>query len=137
MLNNVRGRHLGGASARKRLLDAAQRHFEVGDQTEICSRNLANEVGVSHILVNYYFGSRDDLIAAAVSLRVAPHHVIAAAIMPDGKIDFARLARGLIAVWEHPEQGELLTLSSPANSSLVTHTHRRCRQTSSTPYLKR
>ena len=109
MVNNVRGRPLGGASARKRFLDAAQRHFEVGDLTEISSRNLANEVGVSHTLVNYYFGSRDDLIAAAVSLRVALHHVIAAAIMPDGKIDLARLARGLIAVWEHPEQGELLT----------------------------
>ena len=69
-------------------------------------------------------------------MRVAPHHVIAAVIKPDGKIDLACLARGQIAVWEHPEQGELLT-RLPANSSLVAHTHRRCRHISSTPFLKR
>jgi AcrR family transcriptional regulator len=104
----MRGRPRGTSSARERLLEAAHRHFEAGDLTETSSRDLAGEVGVSHTLVNYHFGSRDALIATVVSLRVAPHDVIAAATMPDGKLDLARLARGLVAVWEHPEHGELL-----------------------------
>ncbi|MFG6444669.1 TetR family transcriptional regulator [Microbacterium sp. P07] len=108
MVNNARGRPRGPASARARLLDAAHRHFDAGDLAEISSRDLAAEVGVSHTLVNYYFGSRNAFIAAAVSLRVAPHHVIAAATMLDGTLHLPRLARGLIAVWEHPEHGQLL-----------------------------
>ena len=94
--------------ARQLLLDAAQRHFEAGDLATLSSRDLAGEVGVSHTLVNYHFGSRDGLLAAVVSLRAAPHHVIAAATLPDGSLDLPRLVRGLIAAWEHPEHGSRL-----------------------------
>lgn len=72
------------------------------------SRDLAAEIGVSHTLVNYHFGSRDGLLAAVVSLRAAPHHVIAAATLPDGTLDLHRLVRALIAAWEHPEYGSRL-----------------------------
>lgn len=108
VVNNPRGRPHGEASARQRLLDAARQHIDAGDLITISSRGLAAEVGVSHTLVNYHFGSRDALIATAMSLRAAPHDVIAAATMPDGRLDLTRLVRGLIAVWEHPEHGERL-----------------------------
>lgn len=89
-------------------MDAAQRHFERGDLAEISSRELAAEVGVSHTLVNYHFGSRDGLVAAAIALRAAPHDVIALSRDGDGAIDLSRLAHGILAVWEHPEHGERL-----------------------------
>jgi AcrR family transcriptional regulator len=89
-------------------MDAAQRHFDKGDLAAVSSRELAAEVGVSHTLVNYHFGSRDGLIAAAIALRAAPHDVIALARDRDGVLDLSRLAQGLLAVWEHPEHGARL-----------------------------
>lgn len=108
MVNKRAGRPRGDATARRRLLDAAHAHFEAGDLPSISTRALAAEVGVSHSLVNYHFGSRDALVAAAVSLRVAPHQVVAAATDEDGRIDLARLVHGLVRVWEHPDNGARL-----------------------------
>ncbi len=107
MVNKV-GRPPGGGEARRHLLDTAQKHFEAGDLAAVSARQLATEAGVSHTLVNYHFGSRDGLVAAAVSLRAAPHQVIASATDPDGTIDLTRLVRGLVQVWEHPEHGARL-----------------------------
>lgn len=89
-------------------MDAAQKHFERGDLAEVSSRELAAEVGVSHTLVNYHFGSRDGLVAAAIALRAAPHDVIALSRDGDGVVDLPRLAHGILAVWEHPEHGARL-----------------------------
>ncbi|MCC2028621.1 TetR family transcriptional regulator [Microbacterium sp. YMB-B2] len=107
MVNKV-GRPSGGGNARALLLNAAHRHFEAGDLAAISTRRLAAEVGVSHTLVNYHFGSRDGLLAVAVSLRAAPHQVIGAARDAEGRLDLARLVHGLVLVWEHPEHGARL-----------------------------
>ncbi len=72
------------------------------------SRKLASEVGVSHTLVNYHFGSRDGLVAAVIALRAAPHDVVALSLGADGAVDLTRLAHGILAVWEHPEHGARL-----------------------------
>jgi AcrR family transcriptional regulator len=89
-------------------MDAAQQHFDSGDLGVLSARALAAEVGVSHTLVNYHFGSRDGLVAAAIALRAAPHDVIALSRDSDGVLDLSRLAHGILAVWEHPEHGERL-----------------------------
>lgn len=89
-------------------MDAAQKHFEAGDLASVSSRELAAEIGVSHTLVNYHFGSRDGLIAAIIALRAAPHDVIALSRDGRGRIDVNRLAHGILAVWEHPEHGARL-----------------------------
>jgi len=107
MVNKI-GRPAGGGNARTLLLDAAHQHFEAGDLSMVSARRLAAEVGVSHTLVNYHFGSRDGLLAAAVSLRAAPHQVIGAATDSQGRLDVARLVHGLVLVWEHPEHGARL-----------------------------
>ncbi|WP_052193505.1 TetR/AcrR family transcriptional regulator [Microbacterium sp. ZOR0019] len=110
MVNKSPGRPRGSSTARARLLEAAQKHVLRGDLAAISSRRLAAEVGVSHTLVNYHFGSRDDLVAAAIALRAAPHDVIALARGRDGHgpVDLSRLAHGILAVWEHPEHGAQL-----------------------------
>ena len=107
MVNKV-GRPVGGGDARQLLLDAAHRHFSEGDLATISARSIAAEVGVSHTLVNYHFGSRDGLVAAAISLRIAPHQVVEAATDSSGDLDLARLVHGLVLVWEHPEHGTRL-----------------------------
>lgn len=110
MVNKRPGRPQGASTARARLLDAAHEHFESGDLAAYSSRQLAAEVGVSHTLVNYHFGSRDALVAAAIALRAAPHDVIALSRGDDGRgpVDLSRLAHGILAAWEHPEHGARL-----------------------------
>ncbi|WP_074261804.1 TetR/AcrR family transcriptional regulator [Agromyces cerinus] len=90
------------------MIDAAQRHLEAGDLTEMSSRDLAAEAGVSHTLVNYHFGSRDALVAAAIGARIAPHDVVSLARDATGTIQTPRLVQGLLAVWEDPILGAKL-----------------------------
>ncbi|HWS51284.1 MAG TPA: TetR family transcriptional regulator [Microbacterium sp.] len=108
MVNRSAGRPVRGFDARQRLLEVAQAHWDEGDLAAVSSRRLAAEAGVSHTLVNYHFGSKDALIAAALSMRVAPHHVVDAARSADGHLDVPRLVQGLVSIWEHPEHGPRL-----------------------------
>ncbi|WP_192576809.1 TetR/AcrR family transcriptional regulator [Microbacterium algeriense] len=108
MVDKRAGRPRGPSTVRQRLLDAAQRHFDAGDLPTVSSRDLAAEVGVSHSLVNYHFGSREQLVAAAIALRAAPHDVIALSRDEGGRVDLSRLAHGILAVWEHQEHGTRL-----------------------------
>ena len=108
MVNRSPGRPARGFDARKRLIDAAHAHWDSGDLATVSARQLAAEAGVSHTLVNYHFGSKDALIAAALSLRAAPHHVVDAARNTEGRLDLTRLVRGLVSIWEHPAHGPRL-----------------------------
>lgn len=102
MVNSRRGRPASAGVARQSLVDAARRHLETGDLADVSSRTLADESGVSHTLVNYHFGSRDGLVAAAIGAAVAPHDVVALARDESGRIDLRRLAQGILAAWEDP-----------------------------------
>lgn len=103
------GRPPGGGDARARLLGAAQRHLEAGDLAVTSSRALAVEAGVSHTLVNFHFGDRQGLIAAATALRIAPYDLLEAATVGDDGLDMRRLVHGIVALWERPEHREALT----------------------------
>lgn len=109
MVDSRRGRPTGGGDARSRLLAAARRHLESGSLPAVSSRALAAEAGVSHSLVNFHFGGREGLLAAAASVSIAPHEVVVASMRADGSIDLRRLATSIIAVWEHPQHGAALT----------------------------
>lgn len=63
---------------------------------------------MSHTLVNYHFGSRDRLFAAAAELTISPEDVLAATRQADGSLDLRRFAHALVAVWEHPDHGPRL-----------------------------
>ncbi len=104
-----RGRPPGGGDARERLLAAAQLHLERGDLAATSSRALAAEAGVSHTLVNFHFGDRQGLLAAATALRIAPHDLLEAATVGEHGLDLQRLVHGIVALWEHPEHRAALT----------------------------
>ncbi len=107
MVNNRRGRPRGRPEARERLIAVVAERISAGDLGAWSSRRIAAEAGVSHSLVNYHFGGRLGLLAAAHALTVAPHHVIEAS-RRDGRIDPALLISALVAVWEHPGHGQAL-----------------------------
>lgn len=107
MVNKRPGRPSGSSDARQRLVTAAQRLLSDGHPATITARQIAEEAGLSHSLVNYHFGSKDELLIAALALTVAPHHVVTAAT-EHGTLDVRALAEGIVMVWEHPVHGPRL-----------------------------
>lgn len=61
-----------GVDQRERLLDAAVQSFAEQGIAATSQRALAREAGVTPAMLNYYFGSKDKLIEAAVAERLRP-----------------------------------------------------------------
>ena len=57
---------LARANAEESLLDAAERLLVDGGYARITTRRLAEEAGVNHGLVHYYFGSIENLLVRAL-----------------------------------------------------------------------
>ncbi|MFD9676505.1 TetR family transcriptional regulator [Streptomyces sp. NPDC059981] len=70
------------------------------DKTSV--RGIAKVAGVDPALVHHYFGSKDDLFAAAIEVSMEPALVVPAIIGegPDGIGE--RLARYFLGIWENP-----------------------------------
>ncbi|MDX6763291.1 TetR family transcriptional regulator, partial [Streptomyces sp. F8] len=70
------------------------------DKTSV--RGVAKVAGVDPALVHHYFGSKDDLFAAAIEISMEPALVLPAVIGegPDGIGE--RLARYFFGIWENP-----------------------------------
>src|SRR3954453_9830828 len=66
MTNVVAQRTPGRAAAEEALLDAAERLLVDVGYAGITTRRLAEEAGVNHGLVHYYFGSNENLLVRAL-----------------------------------------------------------------------
>jgi AcrR family transcriptional regulator len=97
-----RGRRRGSPDTRSAILDAARELFAAGGLSGTSVRAVAARAGVDPALVHHYFGSKDDLFVAALSLPVDPREVLApvVALGPDGAAE--RMLRTFLAVWDDP-----------------------------------
>ncbi|MER6103115.1 TetR family transcriptional regulator [Streptomyces sp. NPDC001832] len=92
-----------GPDARTRILEAARTEFAERGYDKTSIRGIAKAAGVDSALVHHYFGTKDELFAAAIELSFEPALVIPA-ILGSGTDGLGeRLARYFIAVWENPE----------------------------------
>src|SRR3954447_1266645 len=66
MTNTVAQTTPGRAAAEEALLDAAERLLVDAGYGAITTRRLAEEAGVNHGLVHYYFGSNENLLVRAL-----------------------------------------------------------------------
>ncbi|MFF9569510.1 TetR family transcriptional regulator [Streptomyces sp. NPDC014685] len=91
-----------GPDARTRILDAARTEFAERGYDKTSIRGVARAAGVDAALVHHYFGTKDEVFAAAVELSFEPALVIPAVLGegPDGLGE--RLARYFLSVWENP-----------------------------------
>jgi AcrR family transcriptional regulator len=98
-----RGRRPGSPDTRAAILDAARELFAAGGLSGTSVRAVAARAGVDPALVHHYFGSKDDLFVAALSLPVDPREVLGpvVALGPDGAAE--RLLRTFLAVWDDPD----------------------------------
>ncbi|MFF2140652.1 TetR family transcriptional regulator [Streptomyces sp. NPDC058193] len=91
-----------GPDARTRILEAARTEFATRGYDKTSMRGIAKEAGVDAALVHHYFGTKDEVFAAAVEVSFEPALVIPEIL--DGPADAMgeRLARYFIGVWENP-----------------------------------
>ncbi|WP_411087386.1 TetR family transcriptional regulator [Streptomyces sp. 061-3] len=91
-----------GPGARERILEAARTEFAERGYDKTSIRGIAKKAGVDAALVHHYFGTKDEVFAAAIEVSFEPALVIPA-ILGGGTNGLGeRLARYFIGVWENP-----------------------------------
>ncbi|GGU30595.1 TetR family transcriptional regulator [Streptomyces lavendofoliae] len=97
-----RAEAMEGPGARERILEAARAEFAERGYDKTSVRGIAKAAGVDPALVHHYFGTKDEVFAAAVELSFEPALIIPAILgeSPEGVGD--RLARYFLSVWENP-----------------------------------
>jgi AcrR family transcriptional regulator len=71
----------------------------------VTMRSIALAAGVDVALVSYYFGSKQGLFTAAMSLPVNPAELVAETLKGDLDTLGERLLRSMLTVWDDPELG--------------------------------
>ncbi len=91
-----------GPDARTRILEAARTEFAERGYDKTSMRGIAKAAGVDAALVHHYFGTKDEVFAAAIEISFEPALVVPS-ILGGPRDDLGeRLARYFIGVWENP-----------------------------------
>ncbi|WP_051338011.1 TetR family transcriptional regulator [Streptomyces flavidovirens] len=92
-----------GPGARERILQAARDEFAERGYDKTSMRGIAKAAGVDAALVHHYFGTKDDVFAAAIEISFEPATAVPAVLGQGGTDGIGeRLARYFIGVWENP-----------------------------------
>lgn len=97
-----RGEAAAGPGARERILEAARAEFAERGYDKTSVRGIAKAAGVDPALVHHYFGTKDEVFAAAIELSFEPALIIPAIIGESAEGIGERLARYFLSVWENP-----------------------------------
>ncbi|WP_256642630.1 TetR/AcrR family transcriptional regulator [Streptomyces murinus] len=91
------------AGTRDRILTAAREEFSARGYDKTSVRQIAKAAGVDSALVHHYFGTKEQVFAAAVEVAFAPALAAPDALAegPPGAVG-ERLARFVFGVWENP-----------------------------------
>ncbi|MFE9255862.1 TetR family transcriptional regulator [Streptomyces sp. NPDC006879] len=91
-----------GPGAREQILRAARDEFAARGYDKTSVRGIAKAAGVDSALVHHYFGTKDDLFAAAIEVSLGPALAVPAVLEggPEGVGE--RLVRYFLSVWENP-----------------------------------
>ncbi|WP_175408990.1 TetR family transcriptional regulator [Streptomyces sp. TRM64462] len=91
-----------GPGARERILEAARTEFAERGYDKTSVRGIAKAAGVDAALVHHYFGTKDEVFAAAIEVSFEPALVVPAVLGAGPEGIGERLARYFIGVWENP-----------------------------------
>ncbi|MFD2122588.1 TetR family transcriptional regulator, partial [Streptomyces cirratus] len=92
-----------GPGTQERIRAAAPRaEFAARGYDKTSVRGIAKAAGVDPALVHHYFGSKDDLFAAAIELSLEPALVVPMILGGGPEGIGERLARYFLGVWENP-----------------------------------
>lgn len=115
-----RGRPSGPPSGvtKDRILAAAREEFSARGYDKTSVRSIGRAAGVDAALVHHYFGTKEQIFAAAIELSFAP--ALAAPEAIGGGVDGMgeRVARFMFGIWENPAtRGPLLAIMRSAVSN--------------------
>ncbi|MEU3726380.1 TetR family transcriptional regulator [Streptomyces sp. NPDC031705] len=91
-----------GPGTQERIRLAAREVFAERGYDKTSVRGVAKVAGVDPALVHHYFGSKDDLFAAAVEVSMEPALVVPALLGGGPEGIGERLVRYFLGVWENP-----------------------------------
>jgi len=91
-----------GPDARTRILEAARAEFAARGYDKTSIRGVARAADVDAALVHHYFGTKDEVFAAAVEVSFEPALDLPAILDGPSEDLGERLARYFIGVWENP-----------------------------------
>lgn len=99
------GRRAGDSGTRETILEAARRRFADHGYDGATIRSIAADAGVDPALVHHFYGSKEQLFAAAMRLPVAPTEILA--VLKAGSRDAGvstgeQLIRTALKAWEDP-----------------------------------
>ncbi|MGW6984798.1 TetR/AcrR family transcriptional regulator [Streptomyces sp. NPDC054932] len=91
-----------GPGTQERIRRAAREVFAERGYDKTSVRGIARVAGVDPALVHHYFGTKDDLFAAAIEVSIEPALVVPAIVGEGPEGIGERLARYFLGVWENP-----------------------------------
>ncbi|WP_432097378.1 TetR family transcriptional regulator [Streptomyces sp. bgisy100] len=91
-----------GPGTRDRILAAARTEFAASGYDKTSVRSIAKAAGVDSALVHHYFGTKQQIFAAAIELSFEPALSVPD-VLAEGTEDIGeRLARYFFGIWENP-----------------------------------
>ena len=93
------GRTPGSPPNREAILQAARGYFERHGYDGATIRAIAAEARVDPALVHHYFGSKDQLLVAALKLPINPRELVGELLAGDPDTIGERMMRRVLAVW--------------------------------------
>jgi AcrR family transcriptional regulator len=99
------GRPVGSPPNREAILTAAREQFATRGYEGATIRGIAAVAGVDPALVHHYYGSKEELFAAAMKLPASPREVLVGAL--EGDLDHLgeRLVRRFLELWSSETEG--------------------------------
>ncbi|WP_328318932.1 TetR/AcrR family transcriptional regulator [Streptomyces sp. NBC_00388] len=95
-----RDRAAEGGGARERILEAAREEFSERGYDKTSVRGIAKAAGVDAALVHHYFGTKDEVFAAAVEITMEPVQLVTSLLGAGTEGIGERLARYFFGIWE-------------------------------------
>jgi AcrR family transcriptional regulator len=112
-----RGRRRGGADTKAALLDAAREEFAHQGYDGATVRSIAARASVDPAMVNHWFGGKEGLFTAVVSIPINPAELIEELLEGEPGQLAARMVRRFLAVWDTAGGDQFLALMR----SVATH----------------
>jgi AcrR family transcriptional regulator len=91
-----------GPGTRERILRAARAEFAERGYDKTSVRGIGKAADVDAALVHHYFGTKEEVFAAAIEVSFEPALVVPAVLAGDRDGIGERLARYFLGVWENP-----------------------------------
>lgn len=111
------GRRPGNPDTREAILTAARATFAERGFDAASIRSIATAAGVDPALVHHYFGSKEELFRATVSIPVDPAELVPR-VLAGGRDEVGeRLVRTFLTVWDSPVGAAAVALLRSAMSN--------------------